>query len=159
MKIKILIVILIAFSATTYAQTSGMRVLKDRFKGEENVETFKLGGLLARAAFSLAGDYEYKEAVSNIRSIEFITIPKDVFDAQHVSVKGYKKFLEENDFSNLMEVKDGGDHVTIYLAPGAERHERYLIIADEGSEVTVIELKGHIDPSKLSSTKITSSEL
>lgn len=160
MKSKILFFLFLAFSISTFAQSSGIRPLKDRFKGEEDVHTFKLGGFMARVIFKMVIEEEaYKEAVKEIRSIDFITIPKEAFESQHVTVGGYKKFLEEKGFANLMEVRDNGDHVTIYMAPDSRKHERYLIVADEGSDVTVIEMKGYIDPSKLSGSKITLSKL
>jgi hypothetical protein len=160
MKFSIMVWLLVTASVMAQAQSSGIRTLKDRFKGEEDVHAFKLGGFMARVIFKLVIEEEtYKEAVKDIRSIDFITIPKEAFEAQHVSVGGYKKFLEEKGFMNLMEVRDNGDHVTIYMAPDARKHERYLIVADEGSDVTVIEMKGYIDPSKLSGSKITLSKL
>lgn len=160
MKLKIALLLLLTVSIGVQAQYSGIRPLKDRFKGEEDVHSFKLGGFMARVIFSMVIEEEdYQDAIKEIRSIDFITIPKQAFEDQHVSVAGYKKFLEEKGFANLMDVRDNGDHVTIYMAPETGRHERYLIVADEGSDVTVIEMKGHIDPSKLSNSKITLSKL
>lgn len=160
MKFNVTAALVILFSSTLLAQTSGMRTLKDRFKGEENVHSFKLGGIMARVVFKLvADDEEIKDAIQDIRSVDVISIPKEAFAEQHVSVKGYKKFLEEKGFVSLMDVRDKGDHISIYLAPESGKFERYLIVADEDAEVTVIELKGHIDPSKLSATKLTAANL
>lgn len=159
MKKNILVSLLLTISVGVFAQSTGMRALKDRFKGEPDVHSFKLGGFLARTVFNLAGEYEYKEAITDIRGIELITIPQDVFKSQNVSVAGYKKFLQENHFEQLIEVKDNGEVVTIYTTPDAGKHERYLIVVDGGHEVVVIELKGHIDPSKLSNVKINTANL
>jgi Domain of unknown function (DUF4252) len=143
----------------SFSQSNGMHVLKNRFKGESNVHHFHIDGLLAKAAFKLAGDYEYKDAIKEVKSIEFITIPQEVFQSQHVTVKGYKNFLIENNFSELIEVKDNGELVTIYIAPNTGKHERYLIVVDGRSEVVVIEMKGYIDTSKLAPSKINSASL
>lgn len=157
---RILLVTLI-FSITSlagYTQSSGLHVLKKKFKGEADVHAFKLNGLLARLAIKMIDDEPFQEAVSGIRSIEFISIPRSAFDDQHLSVQGYKKFLLENRFESLMDVRDNGEHISVLLAPDT-RHERYVIIVDEGSEVIVFEMKGHIDPAHLTSGKITSASL
>lgn len=159
MKTNILLVILLTLSVTAHSQSTGMRALKDRFKGEPDVHSFKLGGFLARTVFNMASEQEYKGAVTDIRSIELITIPQTVFKSQSVSVAGYKKFLQENRFEQLIEVRDNGELVTIYTIPNAGKHERYLIVVDGGYEVVVIELRGHIDPSKLTDVKITTANL
>lgn len=159
MKINYTLALFLFISGTALAQSSGMRTLKDRFKGEEDVHCFKLSGFLARMAFTMADDYEYKEAITSLRSIEFITIPQHAFKSQNVTVNGYKKFLQDNKFEQLIDVKDNGEQVSIYLAPEGKKFDRYLIVVDGKTEVVVLELKGHIDTSKLNNTKLSASSL
>jgi hypothetical protein len=140
------------------SQHNSIRVLKDRFRGEADVHSFKVEGFMARLALKMIDDHEFKEAISGVRSIEFITIPKEAFTQQRVSVSGYKKFLEENNFETLMEVKDNGEVVSFMLAPGKNR-DYYVVIVDGAHEVVVFELKGYIDPALITSGKITSASL
>ncbi len=158
MRTLIVTLVFLMTSLLGYTQSSGLHVLKKKFKGEADVHAFKLNGLLARLAIKMIDDEPFQEAVSSIRSIEFISIPKSAFSDQHLSVQGYKKFLVENRFENLMDVRDNGEHISVLLAPGA-RDERYVIIVDEGNEVIVFEMKGHINPAHFTSGKITSTSL
>lgn len=158
MRLVILTIVLTITTMASFAQSSGINVLKQRFKGEADVHAFKVNGLLARLAIKMIDDEPFQEAVSGIRSVEFITIPKSAFNDQNVSIQGYKKFLLENRFESLMDVRDNGEHISVLLAPDS-KHERYLIIVDEGSEVIVFEMKGHINPAHFTSGKITASSL
>ena len=158
MKTYILSIFLMLTISVANSQHNSIRVLKDRFRGEADVHSFKLEGLMARLALKMIDDHEFKEAISGVRSIEFITIPKEAFIQQRVSVSGYKKFLEENHFESLMEVKDNGEVVSFLLAPGKKR-DYYVVIVDNPREVVVFELKGYIDPAMLTSGKITSASL
>lgn len=158
MKTFILSICLLLTISVANSQHNSIRVLKDRFRGEADVHSFKLEGLMARLALKMIDDHEFKEAISGVRSIEFITIPKEAFIQQRVSVSGYKKFLEENHFENLMEVKDNGEVISFLLAPGKKR-DYYVVIIDNPREVLVFELKGFIDPAMLTSGKITSASL
>ncbi len=158
MKTYILSIFLLLTISVANSQHNSIRVLKDRFRGEADVHSFKLDGLMARLALKMIDDHEFKEAISGVRSIEFITIPKEAFIQQRVSVSGYKKFLEENHFESLMEVKDNGEVVSFLLAPGKKR-DYYVVIVDNPREVVVFELKGYIDPTMLTGGKITSASL
>jgi hypothetical protein len=157
MKIRVIVAIFFVLIGCTcaFAQSSGMRTLKNRFKDKENVHSFKLDGMMARVVFKLVSqDEEIKDAIQEIRSIDIITIPSEAFLDEKVSVRGYKKFLEEQGFTSLVDVRDNGDHVSIFLSPESKSFDRYLIVAEETSSVTVIELKGRIDLSKLSKHKL-----
>lgn len=158
MKTYILSIFFLLTISVANSQHNSIRVLKDRFRGEADVHSFKLEGLMARLALKIIDDHEFKEAISGVRSIEFITIPKEAFIQQRVSVSGYKKFLEENHFESLMEVKDNGEVVSFLLAPGKKR-DYYVVIVDNPREVVVFELKGYIDPAMLTNQKITSASL
>jgi hypothetical protein len=151
---------LLFFSLATFAQSAGMYAMKQRFKGADDVHHFKVGGALARMAFKFIDDQEFKEAVQEIKSVEFITIPREHFQREGVTIRGYQKFLEENHFDELMQVRDNHDNVSVYLAPeSTSKYDRYLILVDNQSEVVLIELRGRIDPTKLSSTKINTTQL
>lgn len=154
MKKYILSIFLLLTITAANSQHNSIHVLKDRFRDEADVHSFKVEGLMARLALKVIDDHELKKAVSGIRSIEFIVIPKEAFVQQRVSVNGYKRFLEENHYEHLMEVKDNGEVISFMLAPGKQR-DYYVVIVDGVNEVVVMELKGHIDPALLTNGKIT----
>jgi hypothetical protein len=158
MKKYILFVFLLLTITAANSQHNSIRVLKDRFRDEADVHSFKVEGLMARLALKVIDDHELKKAVSGVRSIEFIVIPKEAFVQQRVSVNGYKRFLEENRYEHLMEVKDNGEVISFMLAPGKQR-DYYVVIVDGVNEVVVMELKGHIDPTLLTNGKITFASL
>lgn len=151
---------LLFLSLSAVAQSAGMYAMKQRFKGAEDVHHVKVSGGLARMAFKFIDDPEFKEAVQEIKSVEFITIPREQFKREGVTVRGYQKFLAENHFEELIHMRDNYDNISVYLAPeSTNKFDRYLILVDNEREVVLVELKGRIDLAKLSSAKITTTQL
>jgi hypothetical protein len=151
---------LLLVSLSAFSQSAGMHAMKQRFKGADDVHHFKVGGALARMAFKFIDDEEFKEAVRDVKSVEFITIPREQFKREGVTIRGYQNFLKENHFDELMHVRDNSDNVSVYLAPESTgKYDRYLILVDNDREVVLIELKGRIDPTKLSGAKNRTNQL
>lgn len=151
-KLKILFAILfvnIAFGLS--AQSDSFLTLKDHFEGEEDVHSIKISGFLARTVLWVAGEWEFRDAISEVRNIRMINIPRKNFSQQELSVPGFRMFLEDDHFESLAKVKEKGSNVEIFLQKTRNREDRYLVLVEEDDEVTVIELKGRIDIQKLKS--------
>jgi hypothetical protein len=133
------------------AQNSSFQVLNNKFEGRENVFSFSTSGFLAQAVLWMSGEHEFKKAVSDIDYIRFITIPKTEFEAQKVTVKGFKKILHKDEYELLASVKDKGDDVTLYIQSGKrDKINRYFLLIDSANDIVGIEIKGYIDPELLS---------
>lgn len=71
--------------------------------------------------------------------------------------KDVRKFIEKGTFELLMEAKEDGEKMTMYTAGDDKTVTSFIMLADEGTEVTFICLDGRLDRTKLeeimSSTK------
>jgi DNA-binding transcriptional regulator of glucitol operon len=151
---KILLPIFVLTATLAAGQSKGYETLKSRFKDQPDVHTFSFGGWLCRAALSLAvqddeDDIEVRllhKAMADIDHIRFITIPKDEFKAQGLSVNGFRSYLKKDSFEELASVRDKGEHVTFYHKTDGGRKDQYFVLIEEATEVVAIEMKGYIDP-------------
>jgi len=156
MKTIRVLVLFMLLSATSFAQSDSFQTLKDKFSGTGEVYHFSVSGWLCRAALSLAGEYEFKDVIEDVNSIRIITIPKHNFQVRDLSVKGFRKVLENDQFQALATFKDHGDNVDVYLQENGNKRNRYFVLIEEPSEVTAVEIKGSIDLNKLN--KLASKE-
>ena len=92
----------------------------------------------------MAGEWEFKDAIEDVKQVRLITIPAEEFKSQGLSVKGFKKLLVKDSFEELASVRDHGDDVTFYLQSTGKK-DRYVVLIQEPDEVVVVELKGSID--------------
>ena len=140
---------LIAFSSSAFAQSRSFETLRDNFAGGEDVHCIQVSGFLCRAALWMAGEWEFREAISEVSSIRLITIPRQTFKSQELSVPGFKEYLRKDNFESLATIKEKGDRVEVFIQQAGSRNNRYLIVAEEAEEVTVIEVNRYIDIQKL----------
>lgn len=136
------------------AQSKSYQTLKDRFKDQPDVHSFSFGGWLCRAALSIAvnddeDDVEVRllhKAMADINHVRFITIPKNEFKVQGLSVNGFRSYLKKDAFEELASVRDNGEVVTFYHKGDAARRNQYFVLIEDQHEVVAIEMKGYIDP-------------
>jgi hypothetical protein len=110
---------------------------------------------MGRLVLNLAGEYEFKDAIKDVKHLRLITIPHEQFSAQHVSVNGFKKQLIKDSFEELAIIRDQGDQVFIYLQEGYNHKNHYFVLIENEREVVAIELKGYLDPKLLNPKNTT----
>lgn len=133
-------------SASTFAQSKSFVTLKDKFAGEDDVHHFAVSGFFARSILWMADEHEFYKAIEDVQTIRLIVIPRDAFQAQDVTVNGFKKVLLSDGFEELARVKDSGDDVTIFHQASAKKKDRYFMLVEDDNEIVGIEIKGYIDP-------------
>jgi hypothetical protein len=146
-KLTIILFALISMSAA--GQSESFQTLRDKFAHEADVHCFKVSGTLCRAVLWIAGEGELKDAIDEISAIRVITIPKDRFKEHDLSIKGFKRFIAKDHFESLAQVRDQGERLEVYLQESGNHENRYLVLAEESNEVTVIEIRGYIDIQKI----------
>lgn len=97
----------------------------------------------------MAGEWEFREAISGVNSIRLITIPMSNFADKELSVGGFKKYMVTDHFESLVTVKEDGESVEVYLQQSGKQRDRYLVLVQEREEMTVIEINGYIDIQKM----------
>jgi|GEM_PF-6469661 len=147
MKSFTLIFIFAVCAGHVAAQSKTFSTLRNKFSGHENVFHFKVSGFFARTAMKIAGEHEFGKAIVEMRSARFISIPKEAFDKENVSVKGLKKLVLTDSFQQLASISGHGDEVTLYLREGRnKKHNQYLVLVNSIDHVLAVEIKGFIDP-------------
>jgi len=141
-------VLFVSFSVSV-AQSDSFITLRQKFSGQEDVFSFGTNGFFARTILWMAGEHEFTNAVKDIKSIRLITIPKESFKHEGVSVNGFKNVLAKDSFEQLAQVKEDGDDITIYMQSTKLKNNRYMILVEERDEVVAIEISGYIDPNLL----------
>ncbi|MEQ1586797.1 MAG: DUF4252 domain-containing protein [Cyclobacteriaceae bacterium] len=145
--IRILILLLVA--GTTHAQSKSYQTLKDNFNDQPDVHSFSVSGWMGRVILNLAGEFEFKEAIKDLKHVRVITIPRSEFKALNLTIKGFKSVLKQDSFQELAFIRDNGEEVSIYLKEGNNNKNHYFVLVEEEQEVVAIEMKGYIDLQQL----------
>jgi hypothetical protein len=148
---KIIIIVLLSTltSFASLAQSKSYSALKDKFSSSDDVHSFSVGGWICRLVMNWAGEYEFKQAIEDLRHVRIIVIPKEEFERNDVSVNGFKKILKQDAFQELAHVKDHGDDVSIYIREMSNKRNYYFVLVEDNDEVTAIELHGYLNPELL----------
>jgi len=153
--ISLLIAVVLLAATGSLAQSNSYQALKDKFKGQPEVHSLALSGWMGRLVLNMAGEYEFRKAIKDLKHIRFITIPRSVFSEQQVSVQGFKKVLRQDSFEEMALIREHGEEVSIYLREGNNHKNRYFVLVEEASEVVAIEFKGYLDPELLNPKNTT----
>jgi len=150
---KILVLVLVVGSA--HAQSKSYQTLKEKFINQPDVHSFSVSGWMGRVILNLAGEYEFKEAIKDLKHVRVITIPRSEFKARNLTVKGFKNVLKQDSFQELAFIRDNGEEVSIYLKEGNNNKNQYFVLVEEEQEVVAIEMKGYIDLQQLNPKNTT----
>ena len=129
-----------------YSQSDSFLTLKEKFAYDEDVFSFSTSTFLAGSLIKLAGEHEFYDAVKRVKRISVITIPRESFRREEVSVSGFKKIMRKDSFKELARMKEDGDIITFYMKSTESMNNRYMILVEESDNVVAIELTGYIDP-------------
>lgn len=156
MKSKLVFVLVFLLAAVSgYSQSNSFQILKNKFRDHPDVHSFSLNGWMGRMVLNLAGEYEFRDAIKDVKYMRLITVPRSAFSAQHVSVNGFKKLLKQDTYEELAFIRDRGDEISIYLREGNNNKNHYFVLIEEEREVVAIELKGYLDPKLLNPANTT----
>ncbi len=145
--LRILILLLVA--GTAHAQSKSYQTLKDNFNDQPDVHSFSVSGWMGRVILNLAGEFEFKEAIKDLKHVRVITIPRSEFKARNLTIKGFKSVLKQDSFQELAFIRDNGEEVSLYLKEGNNNKNHYFVLVEEEQEIVAIEMKGYIDLQQL----------
>ncbi|MEN8125596.1 MAG: DUF4252 domain-containing protein [Bacteroidota bacterium] len=145
MKIRklILAVVLIIAPLVTFAQSQF-----DKFEDIDGVTSV----IVNQKAFSLMSkigaesDEEYLDLIKNIETLK-VFATEDASVAKQMKFEA-QKYLKNANLEELMRVKDGDDHVKIYVREGSNDNfvkELFMFVNDSSDETVIISLTGNID--------------
>jgi hypothetical protein len=135
-----------AVATTGFSQSDSFIALREKFAYHHDAFSFSTSSFWGGALFWVAGEYEFYDAIRQIKRISLISVPKGAFKYEDVTVAGFKKVLREDSFQELAHMKENGDLITVYMKSTESKNNRYMILVEESDDVIAIELTGYIDP-------------
>jgi hypothetical protein len=141
-----------AITLIVSAQSESFMMLRDKFRGAENVFSFGTSGFIAKTVLWVAGEREYKDAFRNVTSIRMMVIPRKAFRDKDVTVRGFKKAAKNlEQFEEVLTLHDGKDDVTLLMHENQKKNwkNQYLLLVEDNSEVVAVEMEGYIDLDEL----------
>ncbi len=75
MKSILVFVVILITSASSFAQSKSFHVLRDKFKDQPDVYSFSFSGWMGRMVLNMAGEYEFRNAIKDLKHMRIITIP------------------------------------------------------------------------------------
>jgi hypothetical protein len=150
-RILFVVLLLCVLPAGLMAQSKSYETLKSQFKGMDEVHSFAVGSFFVRMALNFVDDEDFdSDAIESIGKIHLMTIPKQHFENQKLTLHGFEKYVLARDgYETLLSVRERDDNVRVFMQPGNNRDNRYLFLIDDENEVVAIEFNGYVNPDKL----------
>lgn len=148
-----LLLLLFCVTSPSFAQSKSFKTLQGHFQGKEEVHAFNVNGLFVRLALLMVDESDFnKEAIKKIKSLHLITVPKAHFRSKDLTVNGFIRYIASDSFEELASVKDNGEHVGLYMQSNHKKYNRYIVLIEDHTDVTAIEVQGYIDPNLIFAT-------
>jgi hypothetical protein len=146
---KLLLVLAICCAAgMVQAQSNSYKMLRSEFSDDPDVKSYHLRGWMIRLVAQIVEDDDARLSASlrEVKRVRLITIPKEQFAKEDVTVSGFKSKLPGDHFELMGDFRDGEGSVAFFHRPEKRGKNCYFVIIDQDDEVIAIEMKGYIDP-------------
>ena len=151
---NILSALFLFFSISLFAQNQVVQDFYDKYNELENVDEVKLQGWLLKLAAEYADETEEEKMLEKISFIRVMIMsegnlvkPKDL--------KAFIKDIQKENFSELMQIRDGGALVNVFIREeGKEITDVLALINDKEDAFILLSLEGRIQFSDLNNLNI-----
>ena len=136
-----------------FASAQDGRQIYMKYSDEPNVSAVYVSPAMFRLIGKLPdmqagdGDVNLTPVVQALTGLYIISSENPDLNAR--IAKDVRKFIEKGTFELLMEAKEDGEKMTMYTAGDDKTVTSFIMLADEGTEVTFICLDGKLDRTKL----------
>ncbi|MCA6073693.1 DUF4252 domain-containing protein [Fulvivirga sedimenti] len=154
---KNLLIVLLFASTAVYSQSKSAAEFQEKYKDDRDATVVSISGSLFNLFANIAeaaeeGDEEAQamaRIAKNINSMKIISVPVYRSGLQPDAILKLRKDLISEKYDELMQVRDGQDHV-YFLAQGDEKEVRnmYVLIQEE-NDFTMLEIDGVLNMSDL----------
>ena len=136
-----LMIVLLASSLS--GQSDAIQQFFDKYRDAPETTNVKVGGLILDLAITFADTDEEAELLRKISRVRVMTLPeKSVVSTD--DILALRQSVLADDFEELIQVRDEGDLINIYLREDAEAITDLLIMVDDGEELTCVSLEGRL---------------
>ena len=151
MKNTFALIMTLLFGLASYAQSSTIDKLFDKYSGNENITEVNISSKM----FSLFGyidaeskeDQEMMDALKGIKSLYLMTTENKV---EADNMRATAKHIKKDSFEPLMTVRDGDDDIEFLIQEKNGKVTELIMLVDSDSNFLVMSLTGLIDLEKLS---------
>src|SRR6185436_4786553 len=96
---KILTAVVFALIVAQAAgQSDSYLTIKDTFKGGREVFSFSVSGFLCRTILAWSEGSEWRDAITDIKNVRVVIIPKLEFKRRDLTLAGFQKILAKDSF-------------------------------------------------------------
>lgn len=155
MKKILAIAIAVLFSVASYAQ-DGRRIY-NRYSDMDGVSAvyvssamFRLVGKLPEMSVGEAGSVDFSKIVSSLNGLYLLNTESPSVSAD--LKKDVEKFVKNGTYEMLMEVKDDGETVRIYITGTGDDVTGFVLLALSGHECTFICIDGKMSRTQVEET-------
>lgn len=131
--------LLLALPALTKAQDA----LFEKFNDAEGITTVFISKTMLQMIPNVkAGKHDIGNIASKLDQLRILTCerPSMVANIKKQAVQMYKN----NQYEVIMQANEDGEHVTIYYRKLKNGKSEYALLADEGDEISIINVKGNV---------------
>jgi hypothetical protein len=150
---KKIIVFAALLLGSIFASAQDGRQIYQKYSDEPNVSAVYVSPAMFRLIGKLPdmqagdGDVNLTPVVQALTGLYIISSENPDLNVR--IAKDVRKFIEKGTFELLMEAKEDGEKMTMYTAGDDNTVTSFIMLADEGTEVTFICLDGKLDRTKL----------
>ena len=150
---KKIIIIAALLLGSIFASAQDGRQIYMKYSDEPNVSAVYVSPAMFRLIGKLPdmqagdGDVNLTPVVQALTGLYIISSENPDLNAR--IAKDVRKCIEKGTFELLMEAKEDGEKMTMYTAGDDKTVTSFIMLADEGTEVTFICLDGKLDRTKL----------
>lgn len=142
-----LILAIIATSLPAFSQ-EGIQNFYKKYMTNEKMTNINLSGWVLQMAGEYADEGKEKEMLQKITKLRVMIME----DANLVTKGDYANLIKDirkDDFEPLMNIKDGGDKIDLYLRDDGETITNVLVLVNGDDEFVLLSLEGNLKFSDL----------
>jgi hypothetical protein len=120
-----------------------------KYKNKTECVSFSLNGGLIRTFANFDSDEAVDPILKSLDNFRFLTIPIGGEGLSAQDLKELKSFLKNNQFEDLMSVRDNDSAFRILVKEEKGRIREFLMVSDDKDELLILDFRGNIDPDEL----------
>ena len=150
MKNLILAALFLAINFSAFSQSKSVDALYNKYKNDKDFFHMDLGGNFMNFAkgLNISQDEDNMQTIAkSVDRVKFFKLPAN--SSAKSDFAALQRGLEKERFELMMEVSEKKSGVSMYSKGGSKIQDIIILIAGEGSDYIVLELKGDFDAKTL----------
>ncbi|MEA1886644.1 MAG: DUF4252 domain-containing protein [Bacteroidota bacterium] len=156
MKKSILLLFLLVFTVSSFAQRNPIDVMFDKYAGNEGITTvFISSKMFSMMAGVDLDDEELEDVINNLKSIRILTVDDPELNNKLNFFTELEKDLDFSGYEELMMVKKSDRDLKFLVKEKGKRIDELLMIGGGPGQNVLISIKGDLDLKNIASISKT----